>query len=162
MGKCHEQTQSDDQTLIRGKLGFYLCHLLLNLEQQSERNHWLQDAVYDGAVVVLREESDRYLHYPPVHPAKPRMEQPCDPFTVSSGEPSALERYQSREPFEAAIAALNVEVAVRISSNVVQVIMSTMPKNMYDVPLDNDSRVQILDDMASLPRARKTSVCCFF
>ena len=139
----------------------YQFHYVTNFGQQSERNHWLQDAIYDGAVVVLRQESDKYLHYPPVHPNKPRIEQACDPFTISSGDPSALERYHSKEPFEAAIAALNVEVALRISSNVVQVIMSTMPKNMYDVPLDNDSRVQILDDMASLPRARKHQYAAF-
>jgi hypothetical protein len=39
--------------------------------------------------------------------------------------------------------------------------MNNIPSNIYDVPLRDDSRIQILETLAELPRARKHQYAAF-
>ena len=48
-----------------------------------------------------------------------------------------------------------------MNSDVVKVIMNNIPNNIFDVPLRDDSRIQILESLEDLPRARKHQYAAF-
>jgi hypothetical protein len=52
-------------------------------------------------------------------------------------------------------------VCIRVNSDVVKVIMKNIPYDIYDVPLRDNSRIQILEQLEDLPRARKHQYAAF-
>ncbi|KAK7203186.1 putative glycosyltransferase family 2 protein [Myxozyma melibiosi] len=59
------------------------------------------------------------------------------------------------------VAGLNVKVCVRLSYTIVNVILSYMPDDAVAVPLSDNTRIQILDSIVDLPRARKHQYAAF-
>lgn len=53
------------------------------------------------------------------------------------------------------------QACIRIRSDVVKTIMMTIPPTVYDVPLRDSSRVQIIETLDDLPRSRKHQYAAF-
>ncbi|KAH9023007.1 glycosyl transferase family group 2-domain-containing protein [Lactarius hengduanensis] len=71
--------------------------------------------------------------------------------------------YENRflEPFETAVRLLNPVVAVKLRSAAVHVALSNMSDDVNAIYVDDDTRIQILDTMADLPRADKEQCGAF-
>ena len=108
--------------------------MIKHLYRTCRKNNWFDDSRGDS-VIALRTGDGSYLLYPP---------------SSTRGK-----------EFERAVAGLNVEVAIIVKSDVVRVIMSNIPHTVNDVPLQDDTRIQILDTMGDLPRARKHQYAAF-
>ncbi|KAK9467989.1 glycosyl transferase family group 2-domain-containing protein [Lipomyces arxii] len=63
--------------------------------------------------------------------------------------------------YTASIAALNVEVAVRLSYPVVTMLLSVIAPHAYDIELDPATRIQVIESYADLRRARKYQYAAF-
>lgn len=59
------------------------------------------------------------------------------------------------------VAGLNVKVCVRLEYTVVSAILSCIPPDATAVPLSENARIQVLDTLADLPRARKYQYAAF-
>jgi hypothetical protein len=64
-------------------------------------------------------------------------------------------------PFEAAVRGLNPLVAVKIRSAAVHAALTTVSDTATSISIDENSRIQILDTMAQLPRADKEQSAAF-
>ncbi|KAJ9105391.1 hypothetical protein QFC21_001761 [Naganishia friedmannii] len=74
--------------------------------------------------------------------------------------------YPSNTPglaaFETAVTALNPEVAFKVKSPIVKTVMSTcITPDMAEFTIDADTRIQILDELSHLARARKHQYAAF-
>ncbi|KAI9457224.1 glycosyl transferase family group 2-domain-containing protein [Lactarius psammicola] len=71
--------------------------------------------------------------------------------------------YENRflEPFETAVRLLNPVVAVKLRSAAVHVALSNVNDETDAIYVDDDTRIQILDTMADLPRADKEQCGAF-
>ncbi|EIM84964.1 uncharacterized protein STEHIDRAFT_140454 [Stereum hirsutum FP-91666 SS1] len=65
------------------------------------------------------------------------------------------------EPFEAAVRVLNPVVAVKVRSAAVHVSLGSVSEDADAIYIDGDTRIQILDSMAYLPRADKEQCGAF-
>ncbi|KAI1784474.1 glycosyl transferase family group 2-domain-containing protein [Ganoderma leucocontextum] len=65
------------------------------------------------------------------------------------------------EPFEAAIRILNPVVAVKIRGAAIHAALGTVKEDSDCIYVDNDTRIQIMDTMALLPRADKEQCAAF-
>ena len=63
--------------------------------------------------------------------------------------------------WDSAIGTLNPEVAIKITSKVVQAIMSRCPDDAIEITLDVNTRIQILDELSHLAGARKHQFAAF-
>src|SRR5579862_1069135 len=114
--------------------------MIKHIHERCGKNHWLPtDGTYSGSVVVLRATEgtntvNGYKSFP------------------SAGQ---------QDIFLTVAAALNVEVAICVFSHVVQVIIGSLPTNAWDFPLRDDTRVQIIQRLQDLPRARKHQYAAF-
>ncbi|KAK9324902.1 glycosyl transferase family group 2-domain-containing protein [Lipomyces orientalis] len=59
------------------------------------------------------------------------------------------------------VAGLNVEVCVRLSYPVINVLLSYLPPDAVSVPLSENTRIQVLESLSDLPRARKYQYAAF-
>ncbi|OJA18960.1 hypothetical protein AZE42_06040 [Rhizopogon vesiculosus] len=64
-------------------------------------------------------------------------------------------------PFEAAVRLLNPVVAVKIRSAAVHAAFNTITNADNSIYIDSDTKIQVLDSMASLPRAEKEQCGAF-
>ncbi|KAF8260587.1 glycosyl transferase family group 2-domain-containing protein [Lactarius quietus] len=71
--------------------------------------------------------------------------------------------YENRflEPFEAAVRGLNPSVAVKVRSAAVHVALGTVDEEADAIYVDDDTRIQILENMHELPRADKEQCGAF-
>ncbi|WRT65030.1 uncharacterized protein IL334_001972 [Kwoniella shivajii] len=72
--------------------------------------------------------------------------------------------YEALKPFEEAITKLNPEVAIKIKSDIVYTIMETYinaSPSMTELVIDENTRIQILDSIELLARARKHQYAAF-
>ncbi|KAH8116831.1 glycosyl transferase family group 2-domain-containing protein [Phellopilus nigrolimitatus] len=67
----------------------------------------------------------------------------------------------SLAPFEAAVRALNPVVAVKVRSAAVHAALATVADDVIALYVDSNTRIQILDSMARLPRADKEQCAAF-
>ncbi|KAH9938818.1 glycosyl transferase family group 2-domain-containing protein [Epithele typhae] len=65
------------------------------------------------------------------------------------------------EPFEAAIRVLNPVVAVKVRSAAIHAALSALKEDADCIFVDNDTRIQIVETMAYLPRADKEQCAAF-
>ncbi|EIW68700.1 hypothetical protein TREMEDRAFT_31854 [Tremella mesenterica DSM 1558] len=65
------------------------------------------------------------------------------------------------QEWDSAIGTLNPEVAIKITSKVVQAIMSRCPEDAVEITLDVNTRIQILDELSHLAGARKHQFAAF-
>ncbi|KAJ9112325.1 hypothetical protein QFC19_000745 [Naganishia cerealis] len=63
--------------------------------------------------------------------------------------------------WEQAVCLLNPEVALRISSKVVQAIMARAEPDAHEIVIDVNTRIQVLDEMSHLAGARKHQCAAF-
>ncbi|KAK9366566.1 glycosyl transferase family group 2-domain-containing protein [Lipomyces kononenkoae] len=63
--------------------------------------------------------------------------------------------------YVANIAGLNVAVALQISYPVIRFLLDLLPADAYDIELSPDTRIQVLDTLDELPRARKYQYAAF-
>ena len=114
--------------------------MIKHIHERCGKNHWLPtDGTYSESVVALRATEGTntikgYKSFP------------------SAGQDDI---------FLTASAALNVEVSICIFSHVVEVIIGSLPANAWDFPLRDDTRVQIIQRIQDLPRARKHQYAAF-
>ncbi|KAK9366094.1 glycosyl transferase family group 2-domain-containing protein [Lipomyces kononenkoae] len=59
------------------------------------------------------------------------------------------------------VAGLNVEVCLRLSYPVINVLLSYLPRDSVSVPLSENTRIQVLERISDLPRARKYQYSAF-
>jgi hypothetical protein len=95
-----------------------------------------------------------------------------------AGKRGAKEKAKQIKEWESAIATLNPEVAIKITSRVVQAIMARWwvrwaattqllwywlcsPENAIEITLDTNTRIQILDELSHLAGARKHQFAAF-
>ncbi|BFZ64027.1 hypothetical protein YB2330_005165 [Saitoella coloradoensis] len=73
------------------------------------------------------------------------------------------EMYDEAGPFQRAIMGLNVEVAVRVSTKVVRLIMGRLKRShgITDLQMIDGSKIQIVENLAALSRARKLHFAAF-
>ena len=109
--------------------------MIKHLYRTCRRNNWFDDS-RGNSVIALRTGDGSYMLYPP-----------C----TSTHD----------EEFEGAVRGLNVEIAMILKSDVVRVIMSNIPHTVTDVPLQDDTRIQIIDTLGDLARARKHQYAAF-
>ncbi|GJJ11705.1 hypothetical protein Clacol_005941 [Clathrus columnatus] len=64
-------------------------------------------------------------------------------------------------PFEAAVRALNPVVAVKVRSAAVHAALASVPSTANAIFIDDETRIQVLDSMARLPRADKEQCAAF-
>ncbi|OCF59087.1 hypothetical protein L486_03586 [Kwoniella mangroviensis CBS 10435] len=72
--------------------------------------------------------------------------------------------YEALKPFEEAVSRLNPEVAIKIKSDIVNTIMETYinpSPSMTELVIDENTRIQILDTIELLARARKHQYAAF-
>lgn len=114
--------------------------MIKHIHERCGKNHWLPtDGTYSGSVVALR-------------------------ATEGANTVNGYKSFPSvgqHDIFLMASAALNVEVSICIFSHVVQVIIGSLPTNVWDFPLRDDRRVQIIQHIQDLPRARKHQYAAF-
>ncbi|KAK4689771.1 hypothetical protein P7C73_g329, partial [Tremellales sp. Uapishka_1] len=115
-----------------------------HLWNQADRHGWFRDAEYDG-VVSIRIKKRHLRTYP--QPKKGRR-----------GFMEATERVRE---WDSAIGTLNPEVAIKITSKVVQAIMARTPDDAIEITLDTNTRIQILDELSHLAGARKHQFAAF-
>ncbi|TFK84669.1 hypothetical protein K466DRAFT_601808 [Polyporus arcularius HHB13444] len=65
------------------------------------------------------------------------------------------------ESFEAAVRVLNPVVAVKVRSAAIHAALSTLKEDADCIYVDNDTRIQIVENMAFLPRADKEQCAAF-
>jgi hypothetical protein len=105
-----------------------------HIHERCGKNHWLPiDGTYSQSVVALH------------------ATEGANTINGYKSFPSAGQH----DVFLTASAALNVEVSICIFSHVVQVIIGSLPANAWDFPLRDDTRIQIIQRIQDLPRARK-------
>ncbi|KAI0808314.1 glycosyl transferase family group 2-domain-containing protein [Fomes fomentarius] len=68
---------------------------------------------------------------------------------------------ETLEPFEHAIRVLNPVVAVKVRSAAIHAALSTVKEDSDCIYVDNDTRIQIMETMAFLPRADKEQCAAF-
>ncbi|KAK9486205.1 glycosyl transferase family group 2-domain-containing protein [Lipomyces starkeyi] len=59
------------------------------------------------------------------------------------------------------VAGLNVEVCLRLSYPVINVLLSYLPAEAVSIPLSENTRIQVLETLSDLPRARKYQYSAF-
>lgn len=102
-----------------------------------------------------------------------------EPFLVVPADPKSIKKRHLRtypkprpgrqglklaqrvQEWDSAIATLNPEVAMKITSKVVQAIMARCPEDAIEITLDVNTRIQILDELSHLAGARKHQFAAF-
>ncbi|KAE8540332.1 hypothetical protein D1P53_003277 [Cryptococcus gattii VGV] len=131
---------SDEDTFVRDKYDMMVHHLW----NVGEREGWFRDMALDG-VVSIRVRKRTFRTFP-----QPR-----------SSRIKAKELITRIQEWDAAISTLNPEVAMKISSKVVQAIMARCAATAIEIVLDVNTRIQILDDFTQLAGARKHQFAAF-
>ncbi|KAJ8100763.1 glycosyl transferase family group 2-domain-containing protein [Lipomyces tetrasporus] len=95
---------------------------------------------------------------------------PCVALRIAHNDMSVVE-YRCFPPeaevegisqsYIASVAALNVEVALKLSYPVVKVLLNVLSPNAHDIELSLNTRIQVLDRLDELPRARKYQYAAF-
>ncbi|KAK9366095.1 glycosyl transferase family group 2-domain-containing protein [Lipomyces kononenkoae] len=75
--------------------------------------------------------------------------------------PLEAELTDMSRPYSAGVAALNVEVAIKLSYPIVNVLLSILSSDAHDIELSPNTRIQVLDTLDELPRARKYQYAAF-
>jgi predicted N-formylglutamate amidohydrolase len=65
------------------------------------------------------------------------------------------------EDWDQGISSLNPEVAIKITSNVVLAILSRLDPDALDIPIDAETRIQVVEKMSHLGTARKHQFAAF-
>ncbi|WVQ83998.1 hypothetical protein IAT38_006143 [Cryptococcus sp. DSM 104549] len=118
--------------------------MVRHLWNVAERQGWFRDASFDG-LVSIRVKKKVLRTYP----------QP------KQGKASARELGRRIKEWDSAISTLNPEVAMKITSKVVQAIMARCDDTAIEITLDVNTRIQILDDLSQLAGARKHQFAAF-
>lgn len=131
-----ESTESEASVeSIASDVETYKYHLmLLHLYRRADRLGWF---VNDGSVV---------------HGVSVRV------------KPKVYETYPDTPElavWEKAIAALNCEVALKITSETVRTVMLRVPSHWTDIAINSDTRIQILDEISHLGGARRNQFAAF-
>ncbi|KAK9477004.1 glycosyl transferase family group 2-domain-containing protein [Lipomyces japonicus] len=71
------------------------------------------------------------------------------------------ESENSVNSFAEHVAELNVEVCVRLSYPIINVLMSYLAPDVLSMPLSENTRIQVLEELEDLPRARKYQYSAF-
>ncbi|WVQ97801.1 hypothetical protein IAU59_004916 [Kwoniella sp. CBS 9459] len=118
--------------------------MVRHLWNVAERQGWFRDAEFDG-LVSLRVKKKVLRTYP-------------QPKNSKQGARDLTRRIKE---WDAAVSTLNPEVALKITSKVVQAIMARCPEDAIEITLDVNTRIQILDDLTQLAGARKHQFAAF-
>ncbi|GFZ49140.1 hypothetical protein JCM24511_06890 [Saitozyma sp. JCM 24511] len=110
----------------------------------AERQGWFRDANADG-LVSIRIKKRMLRTYPQPRP----------------GRRGARDMAERISEWDSAIGTLNPEVAIKVTSKVVQAIMSRCPPEAIEIMLDVNTRIQILDELSHLAGARKHQFAAF-
>ncbi|WWD07950.1 hypothetical protein V865_006058 [Kwoniella europaea PYCC6329] len=137
--------ESDDSILDRGGRPRDRYDMMVrHLWNVAERQGWFRDADFDG-LVSIRVKKRVLRTYP----------QP------KNSKRGARELGRRIKEWDAAISTLNPEVAMKITSKVVQAIMARCAEDAIEITLDVNTRIQILDDLTQLAGARKHQFAAF-
>ncbi|KAK1926386.1 glycosyl transferase family group 2-domain-containing protein [Papiliotrema laurentii] len=110
----------------------------------ADRQGWFRDADFDG-LVSIRVKKRLLRTYP----------QP------KRGKRGSKELARRIKEWDSAVGTLNPEVAMKITSKVVQAIMARCPEESIEIMLDVNTRIQILDELSHLAGARKHQFAAF-
>ncbi|WWD22045.1 hypothetical protein CI109_106533 [Kwoniella shandongensis] len=135
-----DESDEDDGENVRDKYDMMVRHLW----NVAERQGWFRDADFDG-LVTIRVKKKVLRTYP----------QP------KSGKKGARELGRRIKEWDSAISTLNPEIALKITSKVVQAIMARCDEDAIEITLDVNTRIQILDDLSQLAGARKHQFAAF-
>jgi predicted N-formylglutamate amidohydrolase len=83
----------------------------------------------------------------------------CDVHAVPVDEREELAEHL--EDWDQGISSLNPEVAIKITSNVVLAILSRLDPDALDIPIDAETRIQVVEKMSHLGTARKHQFAAF-
>ncbi|WVW78745.1 hypothetical protein I302_100705 [Kwoniella bestiolae CBS 10118] len=137
--------ESDDSILDRGGRPRDRYDMMVrHLWNVAERQGWFRDADFDG-LVSIRVKKRVLRTYP----------QP------KNSKKGARELGRRIKEWDAAVSTLNPEVAMKITSKVVQAIMARCAEDSIEITLDVNTRIQILDDLSQLAGARKHQFAAF-
>nr|ACZ81467.1 Ncp1 [Kwoniella heveanensis] len=137
--------EDDDSILDRGGRPRDRFDMMVrHLWNVAERQGWFRDAEFDG-LVSLRVKKRLLRTYP-------------QPKNSKRGARDLARRIKE---WDAAVSTLNPEVALKITSKVVQAIMARCPDDAIEITLDVNTRIQILDDLTQLAGARKHQFAAF-
>ncbi|KAK9374250.1 glycosyl transferase family group 2-domain-containing protein [Lipomyces chichibuensis] len=75
--------------------------------------------------------------------------------------PPEAELADMSESYVANVAMLNVEVALKISYPVIRLLLNKLSADAHDIELSQNTRIQVLDTLDELPRARKYQYAAF-
>ncbi|WVR04424.1 hypothetical protein IAU60_001426 [Kwoniella sp. DSM 27419] len=140
-----ESDSDDDSVMNRGGRPRDRYDMMVrHLWNVAERTGWFRDADFDG-LVSIRVKKKVLRTYP----------QP----KVSRKGGRDLSR--KIKEWDTAVSTLNPEVAMKITSKVVQAIMARCPEDAIEITLDVNTRIQILDDLSQLAGARKHQFAAF-
>ncbi|KAL7424392.1 hypothetical protein Q5752_000074 [Cryptotrichosporon argae] len=115
-----------------------------HLWNTADRHGWFRDAEFDG-LVSIRVKKRVLRTYPQPRP----------------GRRGAKEMLFRLQDWDSAIGTLNPEVAIKITSKVVQAIMARTPEDTTEIALDVNTRIQVLDELSHLAGARKHQFAAF-
>ncbi|WRT65029.1 uncharacterized protein IL334_001971 [Kwoniella shivajii] len=137
--------ESDDSILDRGGRPRDRYDMMVRyLWNVAERQGWFRDAEFDG-LVSIRVRKRVLRTYP-------------QPKNTKKG---ARELSRRIKEWDGAVSTLNPEVAMKITSKVVQAIMARCAEDAIEITLDVNTRIQILDDLTQLAGARKHQFAAF-
>ncbi|GHJ84242.1 hypothetical protein NliqN6_0644 [Naganishia liquefaciens] len=137
-------TNSEDDAEIDDKYDLMTSHLY----QVAEGKGWFRSSKAWGnstGIVSIRVRRREFRTHPRLRNRRRRS-------------PAVREALRQ---WEQAICLLNPEVALRISSKVVQAIMARADPNAHEIVIDVNTRIQVLDEISHLAGARKHQCAAF-